>query len=141
MQPLEVGLVPAPAREPRLSLWLRRGSGILAHLVALGFTIFLTALSRPGTSECAGRGGRGRGRGGAGRLDPWRGPAGLRAWWGGAPRAGGALWVFSPGTLYSWPWRSASAWPRPSCSSRLNTPCSSSAPERPGSDSTGRDKP
>ncbi|KAM8950708.1 putative transmembrane reductase CYB561D1 isoform 2-T2 [Lycaon pictus] len=50
MQPLEVGLVPAPAREPRLSLWLRRGSGILAHLVALGFTIFLTALSRPGTS-------------------------------------------------------------------------------------------
>ncbi|XP_015360565.1 probable transmembrane reductase CYB561D1 isoform X1 [Marmota marmota marmota] len=50
MQPLEVGLVPAPAREPRLTRWLRRGSGILAHLVALGFTIFLTALSRPGTS-------------------------------------------------------------------------------------------
>ncbi|KAI2518270.1 CYB561D1 isoform 8 [Pan troglodytes] len=49
MQPLEVGLVPAPAGEPRLTRWLRRGSGILAHLVALGFTIFLTALSRPGT--------------------------------------------------------------------------------------------
>ncbi|KAM4872759.1 putative transmembrane reductase CYB561D1 isoform 2-T2 [Thomomys bottae] len=50
MQPLEVDLVPAPAREPRLTRWLRRGSGILAHLVALGFTIFLTVLSRPGTS-------------------------------------------------------------------------------------------
>ncbi|KAG8511553.1 Cytochrome b561 domain-containing protein 1, partial [Galemys pyrenaicus] len=50
MQSLEVGLVPAPAREPRLTRWLRRGSGILAHLVALGFTIFLTLLSRPGTS-------------------------------------------------------------------------------------------
>ncbi|XP_069335137.1 probable transmembrane reductase CYB561D1 isoform X2 [Eulemur rufifrons] len=53
MQPLEVGLVPAPAREPRLTRWLRRGSGILAHLVALGFTIFLTVLSRPGTSDWA----------------------------------------------------------------------------------------
>ncbi|XP_029410508.1 cytochrome b561 domain-containing protein 1 isoform X2 [Nannospalax galili] len=50
MQSLEVGLVPTPAREPRLTRWLRRGSGILAHLVALGFTIFLTVLSRPGTS-------------------------------------------------------------------------------------------
>uniref|UniRef100_A0A2K6M416 ascorbate ferrireductase (transmembrane) n=2 Tax=Rhinopithecus TaxID=542827 RepID=A0A2K6M416_RHIBE len=50
MQPLEVGLVPTSAGEPRLTRWLRRGSGILAHLVALGFTIFLTALSRPGTS-------------------------------------------------------------------------------------------
>ncbi|XP_045861346.1 probable transmembrane reductase CYB561D1 isoform X1 [Meles meles] len=50
MQPLEAGLVPAPPREPRLTLWLRTGSGILAHLVALGFTIFLTVLSRPGTS-------------------------------------------------------------------------------------------
>ncbi|KAJ8784659.1 hypothetical protein J1605_008010 [Eschrichtius robustus] len=37
-------------REPRLTRWLRRGSGIMAHLVALGFTIFLTVLSRPGTS-------------------------------------------------------------------------------------------
>ncbi|KAL2772116.1 putative transmembrane reductase CYB561D1 isoform 1 [Daubentonia madagascariensis] len=53
MQPLEVGLVPAPAREPRLTRWLRRGSGILAHLVALGFTIFLTVLSRPGTKAGA----------------------------------------------------------------------------------------
>lgn len=51
MQPLKVGLVPASAREPRLTRWLRRGSGILAHLVTLGFTIFLTVLSRPGTSE------------------------------------------------------------------------------------------
>lgn len=59
MQPLEVGLVPAPPREPRLTRWLRRGCGILAHLVALGFTIFLTVLSRPGTSEWA----RGRGQG------------------------------------------------------------------------------
>ncbi|XP_031231034.1 cytochrome b561 domain-containing protein 1 isoform X1 [Mastomys coucha] len=50
MHPMEVGLVPAPAREPRLTRWLRRGSGILAHLIALGFTIFLTVLSRPGTS-------------------------------------------------------------------------------------------
>ncbi|XP_004449010.1 probable transmembrane reductase CYB561D1 isoform X1 [Dasypus novemcinctus] len=50
MQSLEVGLVPASAKEPRLTRWLRRGSGILAHLVALGFTIFLTVLSRPGTS-------------------------------------------------------------------------------------------
>ncbi|XP_057582295.1 probable transmembrane reductase CYB561D1 isoform X3 [Hippopotamus amphibius kiboko] len=50
MQSLEVGLVPTPQREPRLTRWLRRGSGILAHLVALGFTIFLTVLSRPGTS-------------------------------------------------------------------------------------------
>nr|XP_031536193.1 cytochrome b561 domain-containing protein 1 isoform X2 [Vicugna pacos] len=50
MEPLEVGLVPAPPREARLTRWLRRGSGILAHLVALGFTIFLTVLSRPGTS-------------------------------------------------------------------------------------------
>lgn len=67
MQPLEAGLVPAPAREPRLTLWLRTGSGILAHLVALGFTIFLTVLSRPGTSEWARRGGA-RERGGAGML-------------------------------------------------------------------------
>lgn len=58
---MEVGLVPAPAREPRLTRWLRRGSGILAHLIALGFTIFLTVLSRPGTSECARRGEAGRG--------------------------------------------------------------------------------
>ncbi|XP_052035417.1 probable transmembrane reductase CYB561D1 isoform X2 [Apodemus sylvaticus] len=50
MHPMEVGLVPAPSREPRLTRWLRRGSGILAHLIALGFTIFLTVLSRPGTS-------------------------------------------------------------------------------------------
>ncbi|KAK2509384.1 hypothetical protein MC885_011391 [Smutsia gigantea] len=50
MQPQKVGLVPASAREPRLTRWLRRGSGILAHLVTLGFTIFLTVLSRPGTS-------------------------------------------------------------------------------------------
>lgn len=63
MQLEEVGLVPAPAREPRLTRWLRRGSGILAHLIALGFTIFLTVLSRPGTSECAGRGGAMRGGG------------------------------------------------------------------------------
>lgn len=63
MQPLEVGLVPAPARDPRLTRWLRRGSGILAHLVALGFTIFLIALSRPGTSECARRGGTREGGG------------------------------------------------------------------------------
>lgn len=73
MQSLELGLVPAPAREPRLTRWLRRGSGVLAHLLALGFTIFLTVLSRPGTSECgAGAGpgpgeGRGRGAGGAAR--------------------------------------------------------------------------
>uniref|UniRef100_A0AAA9SVF0 Cytochrome b561 family member D1 n=1 Tax=Bos taurus TaxID=9913 RepID=A0AAA9SVF0_BOVIN len=52
-----------------------------------------------------------------------------------------SLEVFSPGTLYSWPWRSASAWLRPSCSSRPSTPCSSSAPERPGSDSTGQGRP
>ncbi|XP_005891373.1 probable transmembrane reductase CYB561D1 isoform X2 [Bos mutus] len=50
MQSLEVGLVLAPPREPRLTRWLRKGSGILAHLVAMGFTIFLTVLSRPGTS-------------------------------------------------------------------------------------------
>ncbi|KAM6167896.1 putative transmembrane reductase CYB561D1 isoform 3-T3 [Erethizon dorsatum] len=50
MQHLEVGLVPVQEKEPRLTRWLRRGSGILAHLVALGFTIFLIALSRPGTS-------------------------------------------------------------------------------------------
>uniref|UniRef100_A0ABI0NQ89 Cytochrome b561 family member D1 n=1 Tax=Bos taurus TaxID=9913 RepID=A0ABI0NQ89_BOVIN len=49
MQSLEVGLVLAPPREPRLTRWLRKGSGILAHLVAMGFTIFLTVLSRPGT--------------------------------------------------------------------------------------------
>ncbi|XP_028925747.1 cytochrome b561 domain-containing protein 1 [Ornithorhynchus anatinus] len=35
---------------PRLWLWLRRGSAVLAHLVALGFTLFLAVLSRPGTS-------------------------------------------------------------------------------------------
>lgn len=98
MQPLEAGLVPAPAREPRLTLWLRTGSGILAHLVALGFTIFLTVLSRPGTSECARRGGA-RERGGARMLrerswecsetrseDPRSGGAScggvVRAWWG-----------------------------------------------------------
>lgn len=63
MQSLEVGLVLAPPREPRLTRWLRRGSGILAHLVAVGFTIFLTVLSRPGTSECAGRGGARQGGG------------------------------------------------------------------------------
>ncbi|KAM6219517.1 putative transmembrane reductase CYB561D1 isoform 3-T3 [Rhynchocyon petersi] len=50
MPVLEVGLVPASTRESRLTCWLRRGSGILAHLVALGFTVFLTVLSRPGTS-------------------------------------------------------------------------------------------
>ncbi|XP_015424394.1 PREDICTED: LOW QUALITY PROTEIN: cytochrome b561 domain-containing protein 1 [Myotis davidii] len=93
MQSLELGLVPTPAREPRLTRWLLRGSGILAHLLALGFTIFLTVLSRPGT-------------------------------------------VFSPGTLYSWPRLSASAWPGPSSSSRLITPCSPSAPERKGPDPT-----
>lgn len=72
MQPEEVGLVPAPAREPRLTRWLRRGSGILAHLTALGFTIFLTVLSRPGTSECARRGGAKKG------AEPrcWRGSFG-----------------------------------------------------------------
>lgn len=106
MQSLELGLVPAPAREPRLTRWLRRGSGVLAHLLALGFTIFLTVLSRPGTSECgAGAGPRGW-RGGAGRG---AGPRGWRgcAWerpprretrsgdhcggmdWGGAVGAGG----------------------------------------------------
>lgn len=77
---MEVGLVPAPAREPRLTRWLRRGSGILAHLIALGFTIFLTVLSRPGTSECARRGGAGPkkgrslGAGGAalGALGDWK---------------------------------------------------------------------
>lgn len=64
MHSMEVGLVPAPAREPRLTRWLRRGSGILAHLIALGFTIFLTVLSRPGTSECVrGEVGRGHRRG------------------------------------------------------------------------------
>ncbi|KAL2772119.1 putative transmembrane reductase CYB561D1 isoform 5 [Daubentonia madagascariensis] len=81
MQPLEVGLVPAPAREPRLTRWLRRGSGILAHLVALGFTIFLTVLSRPGTKA------------GALLEDTSE---------GGRPMSS---LVFSPGTLYSWPWR------------------------------------
>ncbi|KAL2772118.1 putative transmembrane reductase CYB561D1 isoform 4 [Daubentonia madagascariensis] len=114
MQPLEVGLVPAPAREPRLTRWLRRGSGILAHLVALGFTIFLTVLSRPGTKA------------GALLEDTSE---------GGRPMSS---LVFSPGTLYSWPWRSASAWLRPSYSSRLSTPHSSSVPERLGSGSTGR---
>lgn len=69
MQSLELGLAPAPAREPRLTRWLRRGSGILAHLLALGFTIFLTVLSRPGTSEWAGRGGA---RGGAEGLEGLR---------------------------------------------------------------------
>uniref|UniRef100_A0A7N4PFT5 Cytochrome b561 family member D1 n=1 Tax=Sarcophilus harrisii TaxID=9305 RepID=A0A7N4PFT5_SARHA len=49
MQSPAVGLVSAPAGEPRLARWLRCGSGILAHLVALGFTLFLTVLSRPGT--------------------------------------------------------------------------------------------
>ncbi|XP_067387820.1 probable transmembrane reductase CYB561D1 isoform X2 [Emydura macquarii macquarii] len=34
----------------RVSRWLRRGSGALAHLVALGLTVFLLLLSRPGTS-------------------------------------------------------------------------------------------
>uniref|UniRef100_A0A2K6TY98 Cytochrome b561 family member D1 n=1 Tax=Saimiri boliviensis boliviensis TaxID=39432 RepID=A0A2K6TY98_SAIBB len=96
MQPLEVGLVPAPAGEPRLSRWLRRGSGILAHLVALGFTIFLTALSRPGTSESLmedrSEGGRAR----------WVKPE-IPALW--EADSGGSLEVFSPGTLYLWPWR------------------------------------
>lgn len=68
MQTVEVGPVPTPTREPRLTRWLRRGSGILAHLVALGFTIFLTVLSRPGTSECTGRGGAREG-GGAEMLE------------------------------------------------------------------------
>lgn len=81
MQTLEVGLVPAPAREPRLTRWLRRGSVILAHLVALGFTIFLTLLSRPGTSECARQGGAREG-GGAEVLEGQR----LEAWSGGPGR-------------------------------------------------------
>lgn len=55
MQPLEVGSIPAAPGEPRLTRWLRKGSGILAHLVALSFTLFLTLLSRPGTSEWPGR--------------------------------------------------------------------------------------
>uniref|UniRef100_A0A2K5EPS1 Cytochrome b561 family member D1 n=1 Tax=Aotus nancymaae TaxID=37293 RepID=A0A2K5EPS1_AOTNA len=133
MQPLEVGLVPAPAGEPRLTRWLRRGSGILAHLVALGFTIFLTALSRPGTKT--------------GPLMEDRSEGG-RAWWV-TPEipalweadSGGSLEVFSPGTLYLWPWRSASAWPKPSYSSHLNTPRSFSAPEKLGSGSTGQGRP
>nr|XP_044994326.1 uncharacterized protein LOC101608505 isoform X4 [Jaculus jaculus] len=129
MQPPEVGLLPAPAREPRLTRWLRRGSGILAHLVALGFTIFLTVLSRPGTSKCVGRGG------------PWEGagPRGPLRWL--VPGHQPVLFdsqVFSPGTLCSWPWRSASAWLKPSSSSHLSTPCFSSALERPGFASTGR---
>uniref|UniRef100_A0A5F8HD87 Cytochrome b561 family member D1 n=1 Tax=Monodelphis domestica TaxID=13616 RepID=A0A5F8HD87_MONDO len=45
--------------------------------------------------------------------------------------------VSFPGTLCSWPWRSASAWLKPSCSSLLTTPHSSSAHVRPGSDYTG----
>lgn len=53
MQPLDVGSIPAEPGEPRLTRWLRKGSGILAHLVALSFTLFLTLLSRPGTSEWA----------------------------------------------------------------------------------------
>ncbi|XP_023967496.1 probable transmembrane reductase CYB561D1 isoform X1 [Chrysemys picta bellii] len=36
--------------ESRVSRWLRRGTGLLAHLVALGLTLFLLLLSRPGTS-------------------------------------------------------------------------------------------
>uniref|UniRef100_A0A8C8SGP6 ascorbate ferrireductase (transmembrane) n=1 Tax=Pelusios castaneus TaxID=367368 RepID=A0A8C8SGP6_9SAUR len=36
--------------ESRVSRWLRRGFGALAHLVALGLTVFLLQLSRPGTS-------------------------------------------------------------------------------------------
>uniref|UniRef100_A0A2K5PKG6 Cytochrome b561 family member D1 n=1 Tax=Cebus imitator TaxID=2715852 RepID=A0A2K5PKG6_CEBIM len=97
MQPLEVGLVPAPPGEPRLTRWLRRGSGILAHLVALGFTIFLTALSRPGTKtgplmEDRSEGGRAR----------WVTPE-ISALW--EADSGGSLEVFSPGTLYLWPWR------------------------------------
>lgn len=81
MQTLEVGLVPAPAREPRLTRWLRRSCVILAHLVALGFTIFLTLLSRPGTSECARQGGA-RGGGGAEALEGqrWGAPGDLE--WG-----------------------------------------------------------
>ncbi|XP_033056153.1 uncharacterized protein LOC117076586 isoform X9 [Trachypithecus francoisi] len=97
MQPLEVGLVPASAGEPRLTRWLRRGSGILAHLVALGFTIFLTALSRPGTKtgplmENRSEGGRAQ----------WVTPE-IPALW--EADAGGSLEVFSPGTLCSCPWR------------------------------------
>ncbi|XP_011803511.1 PREDICTED: uncharacterized protein LOC105516067 isoform X6 [Colobus angolensis palliatus] len=133
MQPLEVGLVPASAGEPRLTRWLRRGSGILAHLVALGFTIFLTALSRPGTKtgplmENRSEGGRAQ----------WVTPE-IPALW--EADAGGSLEVSSPGTLYSCPWRSASAWLKPSYSSHLNTPRSSSAPEKHGSGSTGQGRP
>ncbi|KAH1171318.1 probable transmembrane reductase CYB561D1 [Mauremys mutica] len=36
--------------ESRVSRWLRRSTGLLAHLVALGLTLFLLLLSRPGTS-------------------------------------------------------------------------------------------
>ncbi|KAM6454459.1 putative transmembrane reductase CYB561D1 isoform 2-T2 [Liasis olivaceus] len=39
----------APAR-CRVFVWLRHGCGALAHLAALGMTIFLLLLSRPGTS-------------------------------------------------------------------------------------------
>ncbi|XP_025022016.1 uncharacterized protein LOC103066203 isoform X7 [Python bivittatus] len=39
----------APAR-CRVFVWLRRGCGALAHLAALGMTVFLLLLSRPGTS-------------------------------------------------------------------------------------------
>ncbi|XP_064138520.1 uncharacterized protein LOC100665504 isoform X3 [Loxodonta africana] len=126
MQPLEVGLVPTPTREPRLTRWLRRGSGILAHLVALGFTVFLSMLSRPGTTgplmENTSRGARPR-------FFPSHQPVLFDSQ------------VYFPGTLYSWPWRSASVWLRPSYSSRLSTPHSSSAPARVESGSTGRVKP
>ncbi|XP_034623686.1 cytochrome b561 domain-containing protein 1 isoform X2 [Trachemys scripta elegans] len=40
----------AGSPESRVSRWLRRGTGLLAHLVALGLTLFLLLLSRPGTS-------------------------------------------------------------------------------------------
>nr|XP_005991768.1 PREDICTED: cytochrome b561 domain-containing protein 1 isoform X2 [Latimeria chalumnae] len=33
-----------------LYVWLRRVAGVLAHLMVLGFTVFLVVLSRPGTS-------------------------------------------------------------------------------------------
>ncbi|XP_074833569.1 putative transmembrane reductase CYB561D1 [Carettochelys insculpta] len=42
--------MPAGPPGSRLSRWLRRGSGLLAHLAALGLAVFLLLLSRPGTS-------------------------------------------------------------------------------------------
>lgn len=75
--------------ESRIYRGLRTASGAAAHLVALGFTVFVAVLARPGSSKWDGSAPLRRGPGGgSGRRavdqSPWTSGAGAAS--GGDPR-------------------------------------------------------